>query len=108
VKYGVKTFYANAWSAPGFMKSNGRDDRGGYLCGTPGSGPNCTADWRQAYADYLVKLVQIYEVRSPGPSARRGTDSMQGEGIKITHLGPWNEPDFRYLGTAQGRPRRQN
>jgi O-glycosyl hydrolase len=33
VKYGVKTFYANAWSAPGCMKTNGNDANGGKLCG---------------------------------------------------------------------------
>jgi hypothetical protein len=37
VKYGVKTFYANAWSAPGFMKTNGHDSNGGYLCGVTGT-----------------------------------------------------------------------
>lgn len=62
VKYGVKTFYGNAWSAPGFMKTNGNDANGGYLCGVPGA--NCsTGDWRQAYADYLVKYIQLYAVR---------------------------------------------
>lgn len=61
VKYGVKTFYGNAWSAPGFMKTNGRDSGGGWLCGVPGT--NCSSDdWRQAYADYLVKYIEFYEV----------------------------------------------
>ncbi|CAK7224904.1 hypothetical protein SCUCBS95973_005677 [Sporothrix curviconia] len=32
-RYGVKTFYAGAWSAPGFMKNNSNDAGGGYLCG---------------------------------------------------------------------------
>lgn len=32
-EYGVKTFYANAWSAPGCMKTNGQDTNGGQLCG---------------------------------------------------------------------------
>jgi hypothetical protein len=32
-EYGVKTFYANAWSAPGCMKTNGQDTNGGTLCG---------------------------------------------------------------------------
>jgi O-glycosyl hydrolase len=32
-EYGVKTFYANAWSAPGCMKTNGQDTNGGNLCG---------------------------------------------------------------------------
>ncbi|RYP76847.1 hypothetical protein DL771_001583 [Monosporascus sp. 5C6A] len=76
-KYGVKTFYGNAWSAPGFMKTNGRDSNGGGLCGTPGA--TCSSgDWRQAYADYLVKYVQLYAQ----------------EGVDVTHLGFVNEPDF--------------
>lgn len=33
VKFGVKTFYGNAWSAPGCMKSNNNDANGGTLCG---------------------------------------------------------------------------
>jgi O-glycosyl hydrolase len=32
-EYGVKTFYANAWSAPGCMKTNNQDTNGGQLCG---------------------------------------------------------------------------
>ncbi|RYP44680.1 hypothetical protein DL768_008883 [Monosporascus sp. mg162] len=77
VKYGVKTFYGNAWSAPGFMKTNGRDSNGGGLCGLPGA--TCSSgDWRQAYADYLVKYVQLYAQ----------------EGVDVTHLGFVNEPDF--------------
>ncbi|KAK5656253.1 hypothetical protein OQA88_5015 [Cercophora sp. LCS_1] len=77
VKYGVKTFYGNAWSAPGFMKTNNRDSNGGHLCGVPGT--NCTTgDWRQAYADYLVKYIQFY-----GES-----------GVNVTHIGFLNEPDF--------------
>ena len=52
--YGVSTFYNNAWSAPGFMKTNGTDGNGGMLCGTPGA--TCASgDWRQAYANYLVQ-----------------------------------------------------
>ncbi len=67
-KYGVRAFYADAWSAPGFMKTNGRDSGGGGLCGSPGT--NCTTgDWRQAYADYLVKLVQLYQVCRSRPPA---------------------------------------
>ncbi|KAK0652117.1 putative cellulose hydrolase [Cercophora newfieldiana] len=77
VKYGVKTFYANAWAAPGFMKTNGRDSGGGALCGVPGT--NCTTgDWRQAYADYLVQYIKFY----------------QQSGVNVTHLGFLNEPDY--------------
>jgi O-glycosyl hydrolase len=54
--YGVKTIYADAWSAPGYMKTNGNDANGGTLCGL--SGARCSSgDWRQAYADYLTKSV---------------------------------------------------
>ncbi|KAI0156632.1 glycoside hydrolase family 30 protein [Hypoxylon sp. FL1284] len=56
MKYGVKTIYADAWSAPGFMKTNNNENNGGYLCGTPGH--TCSSgDWRQAYADFLVQYV---------------------------------------------------
>ena len=54
--YGVKTIYADAWSAPGYMKTNGNDANGGTLCGVTGA--KCSSgDWRQAYADYLVRCV---------------------------------------------------
>lgn len=75
--YGVSTFYADAWSAPGFMKTNGQDSNGGYLCGT--TGHSCSSgDWRQAYADFLVEYVKLYA----------------SAGIPITHLGFLNEPDY--------------
>lgn len=52
--YGVKQIYADAWSAPGYMKTNGQDSNGGTLCGVPGA--SCkSGDWRQRYADYLVR-----------------------------------------------------
>ncbi|KAF2748923.1 glycoside hydrolase family 30 protein [Sporormia fimetaria CBS 119925] len=77
VKFGVKAFYGNAWSAPGCMKTNGQDTNGGTLCGV--SGTSCrTGDWRQAYANYLVKYVQLYAE----------------SGVNVTHLGFLNEPDF--------------
>ena len=48
--YGITQLYANAWSAPGFMKTNGSESNGGHLCGSPGA--SCTTgDWRQAYAN---------------------------------------------------------
>jgi O-glycosyl hydrolase len=52
--YGVTTFYNDAWSAPGFMKTNGSEANGGSLCGTTGA--SCASgDWRQAYANYLTQ-----------------------------------------------------
>lgn len=75
--YGVNTFYADAWSAPGFMKTNGEDSNGGYLCGTTGHACS-TGDWRQAYANFLVQYVEYYKQ----------------VGVSITHLGFLNEPDY--------------
>ncbi|KAI0148971.1 glycoside hydrolase family 30 protein [Pestalotiopsis sp. NC0098] len=77
VKRGVRIVYADAWSAPGYMKTNGNDANGGSLCGV--SGATCSSgDWKQAYADYLVQYVKFYAQ----------------EGVNITHLGFLNEPDL--------------
>ena len=75
--YGVSRFYADAWSAPGYMKTNGDEANGGTLCGL--SGTSCgSGDWRQAYANYLVKYASFYAQ----------------EGITINDLGFTNEPDY--------------
>lgn len=76
--YGVRTFYADAWSAPGYMKTNNNENNGGYLCGLSGRGCS-SGDWKQAFANYLVQYVKFY----------------QEEGIDITHLGFLNEPELR-------------
>lgn len=68
--------YADAWSAPGCFKTGATDVNGGLICGVRGT--NCTHDWRQAYADYLVKYVKLYEEK----------------GINISMIGAYNEPDF--------------
>ncbi|KAF2639320.1 glycoside hydrolase [Massarina eburnea CBS 473.64] len=78
VAYGVSTFYANAWSAPGCMKTNGNDANGGMLCGISGASKCNSGDWKQAYANYLVKYIQLY-IQS---------------GVPITHVGFLNEPDY--------------
>ena len=57
--YGVRTFYNDAWSAPGFMKTNGTEANGGSLCGTPGA--SCgSGDWRQSYANYLTQHARFW------------------------------------------------
>ncbi|KAI0831031.1 glycoside hydrolase family 30 protein [Hypoxylon sp. FL0890] len=77
IKRGVKTIYANAWSAPGYMKTNNNDANGGTLCGVGGA--SCSSgDWRQAYADYLVQYIKFYLEAN----------------VTITHLGFVNEPDL--------------
>lgn len=68
--------YADAWSAPGCFKTDDTDINGGLICGVRGS--NCTHDWRQGYADYLVQYVKFYEEK----------------GINISMIGAYNEPDF--------------
>jgi len=84
MSYGVKTIYADAWSAPGFMKTNGNQTNGGYLCGV--AGETCpSGDWRQAYANMLVQYVKYYEQ----------------EGVNITHLGFLNDPDYSYVSRFQ-------
>ncbi|TMR24432.1 hypothetical protein ETD86_04700 [Nonomuraea turkmeniaca] len=66
--YGVKRFFADAWSAPGYMKTNGDDKNGG----------NLLPEWEKAYANYLLAYTKFYAK----------------EGIKITDLGFTNEPDW--------------
>jgi glucuronoarabinoxylan endo-1,4-beta-xylanase len=77
MRFGVRQIYADAWSAPGYMKTTGTDFGGGYLCGVPGE--TCASgDWRQAYANELAKYVQLY----------------QDAGIRITDIGFLNEPEL--------------
>jgi glucuronoarabinoxylan endo-1,4-beta-xylanase len=75
--YGVHNFYADSWSAPAEMKTNGSQDNGGYLCGVPGE--SCASgDHRQAYADLLAAQASEF--------ARRG--------LPLRAMGFVNEPDF--------------
>ncbi|KAK3689033.1 glycoside hydrolase superfamily [Podospora appendiculata] len=92
-KYGVETFYADAWSAPGYMKTNGRDDQGGWLCGVRGQGSaNSTAcqgqSFVQAYAQYLAQYVKAYV----------------DEGIPISSVGFLNEPNVIMKLKANSKP----
>jgi glucuronoarabinoxylan endo-1,4-beta-xylanase len=71
--YGVSVF-ADAWSAPGFMKTNDSAIQGGTLCGVPGTACK-SGDWRHAYANYLVQYAKEYAAA----------------GIPLTFVGPENE-----------------
>ena len=76
-QYGVTSVFADAWSAPGFMKTNNSADNGGQVCGVTGT--SCgSGDWRQAYANYLVQYAKDYA----------------NAGVPLTYIGPSNEPDF--------------
>ncbi|KAK2043926.1 cellulosome enzyme [Colletotrichum somersetense] len=77
VAYGVEQIYADAWSAPGFMKTSGNEATAGYLCGT--TGHTCASgDWRQAYANFLAQYIKYYAQA----------------GLNVTHVGFLNEPDY--------------
>jgi O-glycosyl hydrolase len=72
--YGVSDVFADAWSAPAFMKTNDSAINGGTVCGVPGA--SCkSGDWRQAYADYLVQYAEDYAAA----------------GVPLTYVGPENE-----------------
>jgi O-glycosyl hydrolase len=78
-EYGLKTIYANAWSAPAFMKTNNNVNNGGYLCGV--SGQTCSSgSWVQAYADYITQYVKDYN----------------SSGVAISHVGFLNEADSSF------------
>jgi glucosylceramidase len=71
--------YADAWSAPGCFKTTGMEAGGGFICGVRRS--NCTYDWREAYANYLIEYVKLY----------------QQHGVKTSLLGAYNEYVSRLL-----------
>jgi O-glycosyl hydrolase len=76
-QYGVTNVFADAWSAPAFMKTNKSAINGGTLCGVPGA--TCASgDWRQAYANYLVQYAKDYVAA----------------GIPLSYVGPENEADL--------------
>jgi glucuronoarabinoxylan endo-1,4-beta-xylanase len=75
MRYGVRQIYADAWSAPGYMKTNGSDSGGGYLCGVTGT--SCASgDWRAAYARMLAQYAWFY----------------RQAGVPISLIGFLNEP----------------
>ena len=75
--YGVSDVFADAWSAPAFMKTNHSAINGGTLCGVPGA--NCkSGDWRQAYANYLVQYAKDYAAA----------------GVPLSYVGPENEANL--------------
>lgn len=74
---GVEYIYGNAWTAPGYMKTNNNAANGGTLCGL--SGTSCASgDWTDAYADYLVAWADFY----------------REEGVEIDGIAFANEPDY--------------
>jgi O-glycosyl hydrolase len=75
--FGVTNVFADAWSAPAFMKTNDATDNGGAVCGSPGA--TCSSgDWRQAFANYLVQYAKDYSAA----------------GIPLSYIGPENEANL--------------
>jgi O-glycosyl hydrolase len=75
--YGVTNVFADAWSAPAFMKTNDSQINGGTLCGVPGA--TCASgDWRQAYANYLAQYAKDYAAA----------------GDPLSYVGPENEANI--------------
>ncbi len=75
--YGVTNVFADAWSAPPFMKTNDSADNGGTLCGVP-SATCSSGDWRQAYSNYLVQYAKDYSAA----------------GDPLSYIGPENEANL--------------
>ncbi|OTA89630.1 glycoside hydrolase family 30 protein [Hypoxylon sp. CO27-5] len=76
--YGVRQIYGDAWSAPGYMKTNNNENNGGTLCGVTGT--NCrSGDWRQAYADYLVQYF------SPSYASMNSNGAQAADFIKVLY-----------------------
>ena len=75
--YGVTNVFADAWSAPAFMKTNDSTDNGGAVCGL--SGATCSSgNWLQAYANYLKQYAADYSAA----------------GDPLTYIGPENEANL--------------
>ncbi|MGO9822717.1 MAG: glycoside hydrolase family 30 beta sandwich domain-containing protein [Solirubrobacteraceae bacterium] len=83
--FGVSDVFADAWSAPGFMKTNDSPFDRGTVCGVPGA--SCkSGDWRQAYANYLVQYAKDYAAA----------------GVPLTDVGPENEANPLPPGARRG------
>jgi O-glycosyl hydrolase len=76
-RFGVTNVFADAWSAPAFMKTNDSPDNGGAVCGM--SGATCSSgNWEQAYANYLKQYAADYAAA----------------GDPLTFVGPENEANL--------------
>jgi O-glycosyl hydrolase len=76
-RFGVTNVFADAWSAPAFMKTNDATDNGGAVCGM--SGATCSSgNWEQAYANYLKQYAADYTAA----------------GDPLSYVGPENEANL--------------
>jgi O-glycosyl hydrolase len=76
-RFNVTNVFADAWSAPSFMKTNNSAINGGAVCGL--SGATCSSgNWVQAYANYLKQYAADYTAA----------------GDPLTYIGPENEANL--------------
>lgn len=104
LQHGVHTFYADSWSAPGSMKTNGSVDNGGYLCGVPGEA--CVnGDFRQAYADFLAAQAKAFAAQGlPLRAVDFVNEPEIGPGYPSMLMTPAQAANFvPYLGRALAR-----
>ena len=105
-EFGVTNVFADAWSAPGFMKTNGSPINGGTLCGVPGA--SCASgDWRQAYANYLRQYAADYAAAGD-PLSYVGPENEAniGPGYDSMIMSPSQTADFlQFLGPTMTRSR---
>jgi len=103
-EYGVTDVFADAWSAPAFMKTNDSVDNGGTLCGVPGA--TCSSgDWRQAYANYLRQYAADYAAAGD-PLSYVGPENEAniGPGYDSMIMSPAQTADFLdFLGPTMAR-----
>jgi len=58
-EFGVRDVFADAWTAPAYMKTNDSTSNGGTLCGVTGA--TCASgNWERAYANFLVQYARDY------------------------------------------------
>jgi O-glycosyl hydrolase len=97
--YGVTNVFADAWSAPAFMKTNDSPINGGTLCGVPGA--TCASgDWRQAYANYLAQYARDYaEAGDPLSYVGPENEANIGPGYDSMIMSPDQSANFmQFLG----------
>lgn len=100
-QFGVRQFYADAWSAPAQFKTNDSLDNGGYLCGVPGE--TCASgDARPGYAAYLAGQAKGFtEAGIPLKAVDFVNESEIGPAYASMYMTPAQAANFvPYLGRA--------
>jgi glucuronoarabinoxylan endo-1,4-beta-xylanase len=100
-QFGVRQFYADAWSAPAPFKTNDSLDNGGYLCGVPGE--TCASgDARPGYAAYLAGQAKGFaEAGIPLKAVDFVNESEIGPAYASMYMTPAQAANFvPYLGRA--------